>query len=594
MEKLDRITGKIFGATADPTDDPTLGPEIGQFGSALAGTYNGTSDVATIQNLPAWSNGFIDAVTPTNQYPPLPEMTGFGKVLSYQQNYLLQRGMPEWDSATEYYTNCYCSYGGIIYKSLQDNNTNNQPDTSPSYWEEYGVSSLQLTPFSINQGTVLDGKNNTLTYSGSTITCAPCTITTADNRTFEDSNSVTFDASTTANGNYFIFKDYTDGSLSLLDNFAVSDRAPIIATFRNGTVLTNNNGVLSGFSPDNWLCSPQIFNHSTYSWEINTKVTTGNDVSSASQKIIGSTTTNYVAISITLTTTSHWRITGYNSSNTSVFDATGSYTVLTDTDYWLRVKYTGSTYTLEYSLDGVTYTTDITVSNSSSVRNDCNISFGISSVGSPTQFLNPFFGSIDFKYTNVKINNVLWWQPMENWLDVSTSPANLKIFSSNSYTTNNDLVYIGNCTVSGGAVTALNNVDFNAINEGSWEIGTISVNTSTALNTYTVDLSNIIPNDAFNYLCVFRYSISRTDNSNQNSYYTVYGTAQDSAIQMGNISWVSDSVDGGTSTSDTVTEGGQFELVLTPARKVLIVVGGQRALDSQETTLIGYRRIGTL
>ena len=85
MTKLTRITGKVFGATADPTDDPTLGPEIGQFGSALAGTYNGTSDVATIQALPAWSNGFIDAVTPTNQYPPLPEMTGALKVLSHQE-----------------------------------------------------------------------------------------------------------------------------------------------------------------------------------------------------------------------------------------------------------------------------------------------------------------------------------------------------------------------------------------------------------------------------------------------------------------------------------------------------------------------------
>lgn len=592
MAKLDRITGKIFGATADPTDDPTLGPEIGQFGSALAGTYNGTSDVATIQSLPAWSNGFIDAVTPTNQYPPLPEMTGFGKVLSYQQNYLLQRGMPEWDSATEYYTDCFCSYNGIIYKSLQDNNTNNQPDISPSYWEEYGVSSLQLTPFSINQGTVLNGKNNTLTYSGSTITCAPCTITTADGRTFQDSNSVTFDVSTTANGNYFIFKDYTDGSLSLLDNFAISNRTPIQAVFRNDTVLTNNNGVLSGFSSDNWLRSPQIFNHSTYSWEVNTKVTTGNDFS-AVNTIFGSTTTNYCPIACVIMTDNRFRIYGYNSSNTSVIDATGTYTVSADTDYYIRVKFTGSAYTLEYSLDGVNYVTDITVSSSSSVRNDGNISFGIRAVGNATTYTTPFLGSIDFKYTNVKINNAMWWQPTLNWLDISTKPANLKIFSNNTYTINNNLVYMGNCTVSSGAVTALINNDFNATNEGDWEIGTINVNTSTAVDSYNIDLSNIIPKNAFNYLCVFRYQISRTDDSIRNTSYVVYNIADDSAIQMGTVVWVTDNIDGGTSSSDTVTDGGQFEVVLPPSRKILISISGSQPLGSQETVLIGYRRIGT-
>jgi len=179
MSKLNRITGKLFGATADPTDDPTLGPEIGQFGSALAGTYNGTSDVETIQSLPAWSNGFIGAVTPTNQYPPLPEMTGFGKVLSHQYCYLLQQGVPEWDSATTYYVNGFCSYNGTIYRSIQDNNTNQQPNTETAYWEVYGAindyanqyldnltafgnARLQYAPFAINAGSTTDGENTTL------------------------------------------------------------------------------------------------------------------------------------------------------------------------------------------------------------------------------------------------------------------------------------------------------------------------------------------------------------------------------------------------------------------------------------------------
>lgn len=134
MTKLTRLTGKVFGETATATGDD---PEIGQFGSALAGTYVGTTDVAAIQNLPAWSNGFIDSVTPSTQFPPLPEMTGFGKVLSYQTAYTLQQGIPEWDSATTYYEDSFCSYQGIIYKSLTDENLNNNPSSDTVNWTVY-------------------------------------------------------------------------------------------------------------------------------------------------------------------------------------------------------------------------------------------------------------------------------------------------------------------------------------------------------------------------------------------------------------------------------------------------------------------------
>lgn len=141
MAKYSRITGKVFGSSATGTGD---NPEIGQFGSALAGTYRGTTDVATIQSLTAWSKGFIDAVTPNTQFPALPEMTGFGKVLSHQICYLLQQGVAEWDSGTTYYTDNWCSYNGSLYTSIVDDNTNNLP-TDVTKWTKFtGGSSRNL------------------------------------------------------------------------------------------------------------------------------------------------------------------------------------------------------------------------------------------------------------------------------------------------------------------------------------------------------------------------------------------------------------------------------------------------------------------
>lgn len=137
MTKYTRLTGKVFGSSATATGDD---PQIGQFGSALAGSYNGTTDVATIQSLPAWQKGFIGAVTPNTQFPPLPEMTGFGKVLSHQICYLLQQGVPEYDNDTTYYDGNWCSYQKKLYFCKNDNGGIGISEVLPTnvtYWSQF-------------------------------------------------------------------------------------------------------------------------------------------------------------------------------------------------------------------------------------------------------------------------------------------------------------------------------------------------------------------------------------------------------------------------------------------------------------------------
>ena len=133
MTKLKRINAKIFGENATATGED---PQIGQFGSAKANTFVGTTDVEIIQSLPAWKNGWSDAVTPTQNFPALPEMTGAMKVLSHEISYLYQMGKPEWDEDTIYYKNSFCQVEGKEYKSLIDENQGNNPTTSPTSWEE--------------------------------------------------------------------------------------------------------------------------------------------------------------------------------------------------------------------------------------------------------------------------------------------------------------------------------------------------------------------------------------------------------------------------------------------------------------------------
>lgn len=141
MTKYKRFTGKVFGGTATATGND---PQISQFGSALAGTFTGTTDPETIQSLPAWGQGWIGAVTPNTQFPALPEMTGAMKVFSYLICYLLQQGVAEWDSNTIYYKNNYCSLNGNIYVSLSDFNQNNNPTTDITNWKNFLADKLNL------------------------------------------------------------------------------------------------------------------------------------------------------------------------------------------------------------------------------------------------------------------------------------------------------------------------------------------------------------------------------------------------------------------------------------------------------------------
>lgn len=130
MAKLTRVTGKVFGGNA-PLN------QIGQFGSALAGTPNNTQDVAEIQALDAYSNGWGSAVISSRNFPPIEEVTGALKTISYQSCYLLQEGIPEYDINTEYSnTSVVKSINGnelIFYISLQNNNIGN-PLTNSAYW----------------------------------------------------------------------------------------------------------------------------------------------------------------------------------------------------------------------------------------------------------------------------------------------------------------------------------------------------------------------------------------------------------------------------------------------------------------------------
>lgn len=119
MTRVTRKTQKILGEGATNN---------GVFGSLQASNPVMTNDVEQIQSLNAWNLGWNQATLTSEELPPLEEMQGVEYVITYQLAYLMQEGLPEWDSATTYYTGSMVKQiSGTtikIYCSLVDNNLN--------------------------------------------------------------------------------------------------------------------------------------------------------------------------------------------------------------------------------------------------------------------------------------------------------------------------------------------------------------------------------------------------------------------------------------------------------------------------------------
>lgn len=99
----------------------------GQFGSLQANTKITTTDPEVIQALTAYDNGWDSAIISGEELPSLQEFNGLQFKTDYQLAYLLQKGIAEWNSQTEYFIGDLVKEvgGSKIYASITDNNLNN-------------------------------------------------------------------------------------------------------------------------------------------------------------------------------------------------------------------------------------------------------------------------------------------------------------------------------------------------------------------------------------------------------------------------------------------------------------------------------------
>ena len=169
--------------------------------------------------------------------------------------------------------------------------------------------------------------------------------------------------------------------------------------------LTENNFTLSGFGLYNYASTPSALSLYGNTWEMVYKIHTSSYFSSSQVLTSDSTYRDYQNW-IGLESDGHFKLVFSTNRSWYDIDVSGTYTVQPDTDYWVKIIFTGTQYKLEYSTDGTNYTTDITVSS------DYNFNNAVWLIGRAPHdsYAYPWEGSIDFEESYININGNLAWK----------------------------------------------------------------------------------------------------------------------------------------------------------------------------------------
>lgn len=176
--------------------------------------------------------------------------------------------------------------------------------------------------------------------------------------------------------------------------------------FIDATIMgtpTINNGQVSNFSSQSYLILPFAFDPKDRAFEINMAFTTGSNVTS-NQNLLGG---NYCIALLLEGGVLKFRASN-NGTSWNVADITTTLTVQPNTNYFVRVAFNKLNYTISYSTNGEDYTQIGRLVSTLYPRH------GQVFIGVGNNQFNPFLGIINLNKTNIKLNNSVIWQGMDD------------------------------------------------------------------------------------------------------------------------------------------------------------------------------------
>ena len=313
----------------------------------------------------------------------------------------------------------------------------------------------------------------------------------------------------------------------------------------SGVVDTNH--VLSNFSASSYASIPEKFDPSTNTWEIVFKVNSGSDLT-GEQYFLGTGGINSAKDNVILGFSNSVMYTILASdTSTSIGSITGTTTIVANTDYTVKLEFTGSAYNL-YVDDNLEGSLQSSVSIYAST-----LLIGIQS-SSNGVFNYPWRGTVDLKHSYININGSRWWNGVESTASIDELPQ----IPEFRYGKDGQWIYSAYTIASGVTYPTSDHTNYS--------------------------LSSYLPKDGYKYEVLIRGSVTTGTTSGnscvlylQSDILTGYGLAVCGTR---------------TRTTSSVPAYGTVLLPVGVQRKVT-VVSSSGAVGTYAMLAMGYRRIGT-
>ena len=195
-----------------------------------------------------------------------------------------------------------------------------------------------------------------------------------------------------------------------------------------GDVVQLSNKTVSNFSTSNYIELPAIDLNSSGTWEIKLKFTTG---SLSSRQTIFSYNPPDRSISIELYSRKIGLKLSSNGSESDICNSLGFSTLSYNTTYYIRLRFTGTSYILYLSTDNSNWSTEITVNSSDLVYESSKIS----RIGIDRDLEHPFIGSVDLSGCYIKIGSSTEWSYPDSTYNIvgNITKNGITNFSTSNY-----------------------------------------------------------------------------------------------------------------------------------------------------------------
>lgn len=207
--------------------------------------------------------------------------------------------------------------------------------------------------------------------------------------------------------------DKTKSEIGVIENTLTSNLQQYNVRTVNSAVLSDE-GVLYNFntSPKSYAyltnrdTTDYYFQPQDKTWEIVLAIKTGTNISTS--QYINSTNTMPHGVELQIAN-SKFKATLTSNGSSTFATITGSHAIQTETDYLLKLQFTGAVYKLEYSTDnGSSWVSDGSYNSTTKVYNNMNMFIGCDYQGG-NGYISPFLGSINLNKSYIKIDDAITW-----------------------------------------------------------------------------------------------------------------------------------------------------------------------------------------